>query len=201
MGGLDLGRAQLVSAGCTVVMVPAVYVAFMRLPLPLVHLLVPMATAMVVVEGFAIGPFATEAVAVAMVIITIVVSVATTRVATFLHLVHVGLGYLVVVSFQDGHPNPGGRFIGIFGGVVVIGIAVGRLVDRTRQHAVAALAASDAAQAARLELAELNHTLEERVRSQVADLERMGELQRFLPAPVVDAVLSGSTRAARAAPR
>jgi len=40
------------------------------------------------------------------------------------------------------------------------------------------------------ELAELNRTLEERVRRQVDELERVGRLKRFLPPPVADLVLS-----------
>jgi class 3 adenylate cyclase/CheY-like chemotaxis protein len=41
------------------------------------------------------------------------------------------------------------------------------------------------------ELAELNHTLESRVRQQVEDLERIGRLKRFLSPQVVDLVISG----------
>jgi|tagenome__1003787_1003787.scaffolds.fasta_scaffold20988249_2 adenylate cyclase len=41
------------------------------------------------------------------------------------------------------------------------------------------------------ELAELNRTLESRVRQQVEDLERMGRLKRFLSPQVVDLVVSG----------
>lgn len=189
---LDLAWAWAIAASSVVVMVPAIYVAFQRLPLPLLHLLVPLASAMVVAEGFALGAFATEAVAVAMVIVTIVVSVSTTRVATFVHLAHLGIAYLLIVSIQDGHPNPAARFVGIFGGVVVVGLAVGRLVDRSRQLAADERAASAAAGLARAELEELNRTLETRVAEQVAELERLGELERFLPSALVEAVASGS---------
>jgi adenylate cyclase len=40
------------------------------------------------------------------------------------------------------------------------------------------------------ELAELNRTLEQRVRAQVDELERVSRLKRFLPPPVADLVLS-----------
>lgn len=42
------------------------------------------------------------------------------------------------------------------------------------------------------ELAELNRNLERRVAEQVAVLERMSQLKRFLPPAIVDAVLSSA---------
>ncbi|MEM8975721.1 MAG: adenylate/guanylate cyclase domain-containing protein [Pseudomonadota bacterium] len=40
------------------------------------------------------------------------------------------------------------------------------------------------------ELAELNHSLEERVRTQVEELDRMGRLRRFLPSQLAELVIS-----------
>jgi class 3 adenylate cyclase len=190
--GLHLGAALAISVACLVVLVPSVFVGFRRLPLPLVHLVIPFSTAMIVVEGFALGTLGDEAVAIGLCITTIVVSVSTTRLATLLHLCHLGAGYLVLVSFQAGHPNPLARFVGIFGGVAVVGLAVGRLVDRVRQLALAERTARATATAAQAELAVLNRTLEHRVAEQVAELERLSELERFLPSALVDAVVGDS---------
>jgi class 3 adenylate cyclase len=187
--GLHLGAALSIAIASLLVLVPSVFLAFRRLPLPLVHLVLPVATAMIVVEGFALGPIGTEAVTIGLCITAIVVSLATTRVATLLHLCHLGLGYLLLVSIQEGHPNPAARFVGIFGGVVVVALALGRLVDRVRQLALSERAATERATAAQAELAVLNATLEARVAGHVAELERLSELERFLPSAVVDVVL------------
>jgi len=48
----------------------------------------------------------------------------------------------------------------------------------------------DTIKAQAAELAELNHTLEERVQSQVRELERMGQLRRFLSRQLADAVVA-----------
>jgi class 3 adenylate cyclase len=187
--GLHLARALAIGLGSLAVLVPSVFLAFRRLPLPLVHLVLPVATTMIVVEGFALGSLGTEAVALGLCITTIEVSIATTRVATLMHLCHLGAGYLLLVSIQPGHPNPAARFVGIFGGVVVVGVAVGRLVDRVRQLALSERAATERATAAQEQLAVLNATLEVRVSEQVAELDRLSELERFLPSAVVDAVV------------
>jgi class 3 adenylate cyclase len=43
-----------------------------------------------------------------------------------------------------------------------------------------------------LQLSELNRTLEQRVREEVAEVERLGRLKRFFSPPVVELILSGS---------
>jgi class 3 adenylate cyclase len=48
----------------------------------------------------------------------------------------------------------------------------------------------DTIKAQAAELAELNHTLEERVQSQVRELERLGQLRRFLSRQLADAVVA-----------
>jgi class 3 adenylate cyclase len=189
---LNLAASLAVSLPSLVVLVPVVFVGFRRLPLPLVHLVFPFASAMICVEGFSLGSLGTEAVVIGLCIMTIVISVSMTRTAALLHLGHLGLSYLILVSLQAGHPNPAARFVGIFGGVVVVGVAVGLLVDRARQLALTARAAKDAATAAQTELAILNTTLESRVTAQVAELERLGDLERFLPSALVDAVVNDS---------
>jgi adenylate cyclase len=48
----------------------------------------------------------------------------------------------------------------------------------------------DTIKAQAAELAELNHTLEERVQAQVGELERLGSLRRFLSPQLADAIIS-----------
>src|SRR5258706_14562885 len=43
------------------------------------------------------------------------------------------------------------------------------------------------------ELAELNRTLEQRVRDQVAQLERLGRLRRFFSPPLAELIVAGDT--------
>lgn len=176
--------------GLTVVF-PFVYVLILRLPLRLIHSIVPMATVMVISMGFLIGPDLPEAVIIGLVIASVVVAVAMQRNAALVHLAHLGAGYLVLISIQDGHPNPAALGLGIFGGVILIAVAVGSLVDRTRELARAEHAANAQLETAREELAALNRDLAARVREQVEEVARLTQLQGFLPAPVVEAVLTG----------
>jgi class 3 adenylate cyclase len=188
--GLDVGRSMIVGA-VAIVCVPPVWLAFRRAPLGALHLLPLFASAVLVQVGLSVGPQFETAVVLGMAIIAIVVTVSMRLRAGLFHFGHLGIGYAIVLS-QDGVQVPVARWLGTMGGSLIIAAVVEHLLGRTRSLAMAERASSEAAQAARVELAELNHTLEQRVRSQVADLERLGELQRFLPAPVVDAVLSGS---------
>jgi class 3 adenylate cyclase len=188
--GLDIGRSMVVGS-VAVGMVPPVWVVFRRAPLGAFHLLPLFATAVLVEVGLSVGPQFETAVVLGMAIIAVVVTVSMRLRVALLHLAHVGIGYAIVLG-QEGVRVPLARWVGTMGGSLIIAAVVEHLVGRTRALAMAERASSEAAQAARSELAELNHTLEARVHEQVADLERLGELQRFLPAPVVDAVLSGA---------
>jgi class 3 adenylate cyclase len=68
--------------------------------------------------------------------------------------------------------------------------------DEVERLVAAEHAAAVAAETARRELADLNHSLEQRVREQVQQIENLGELRRFLAPQVADAVLAGGGQAA-----
>ena len=72
--------------------------------------------------------------------------------------------------------------------VVAVAWHLGFLAERAES-----LAASE--QDARMELAEVNHTLEDRVAAQVTEIEQLGELRRFLTPQVADAVMSADAEA------
>lgn len=188
--GLDIGRSMVVGAAA-ISMVPPVWAVFRRAPLGALQLLPLLATLVLLEVGLSVGPQFETAVVLGMAIIAIVVTVSMRFRVALLHMGHMGIGYAIVLG-QDGIRVPVARWVGTMGGSLIIAGVVEHLVGRTRGLAMAERTSSEAAQSARRELAELNHTLEARVRGQVADLERLGELQRFLPAPVVDAVMSGS---------
>ncbi|WP_183097846.1 adenylate/guanylate cyclase domain-containing protein [Nocardioides pelophilus] len=75
-------------------------------------------------------------------------------------------------------------------GTTLVGVAwiVGQLAEKAER-----LASSE--RDARVELAEVNRTLEDRVAAQVTEIERLGELRRFLTPQVADAVLSADAEA------
>lgn len=76
-----------------------------------------------------------------------------------------------------------GQWIVVVGAAVAISLMAGALAGRL-------IESIGAEREARAELADLNATLHQRVDAQVAQLERAGRLERFLPAAVADAVLS-----------
>lgn len=101
-------------------------------------------------------------------------------------LLSVGLvlvGYGAVVTFQDGWPIPLARWAYVATVVVSTSITVGLIAAGSDR-----LARSE--QAARTALADLNAGLEQRVDRQVAEIERLGQLRRFLSPQVADALMS-----------
>ena len=54
---------------------------------------------------------------------------------------------------------------------------------------------ADSEHEARVALDEINHTLEDRVADQVTEIERLGQMRRFLTPQVADAVLSADAEA------
>lgn len=187
--GMHLGNA-LIAAAVALVLIGPVWGAFHRLGAGWLQLIPPIATVVMVIVGVNVGPTFETSVVMAMVIIALMISVSMNIRVTLLHFIHLGAGYAIVLA--DNHVDvPLGRWIGTMGGSVIVAAVVESLLSRTRQLAQAERAASESAEAARTELATLNSTLEMRVVAQVADLERLSELERFLPTAVVDAVLSG----------
>lgn len=92
----------------------------------------------------------------------------------------------VLVQVQDGWVASWWAWLFIAFNVIGTGVVGGLAAARSDD-----LAAAE--HEARVELADLNHTLEDRVESQVAEIERLGGLRRFLSTQVADVVLAGDT--------
>jgi class 3 adenylate cyclase len=113
--------------------------------------------------------------------------------------------YGVFMTLAD-HTVPAYRWVAVTGTALVVLVAIARVLDlvidlaheqRTKTAQAARLAAAerasaDTAEQAREALAVLNEVLAERVQEQVGEIERLGELRRFLSAPVADAILETS---------
>lgn len=101
--------------------------------------------------------------------------------------------YVMAVSgtafaMVDGTPAPGEQWLLLASAAIATAFIVGsiaRQVDEARQ----------AERSAKGKLAELNHTLEDRVQAQVHELERVGRLRRFLAPQVAEVVMSDDREA------
>jgi class 3 adenylate cyclase len=96
--------------------------------------------------------------------------------------------FAVLLGLQDGWPSPVGSWLFVAANVVGTGVLIGQIARRGDQ-----LAASE--REARVELAELNRTLEDRVAGQITEIERLGRLRRFLSPQIADAVISAGSEA------
>jgi class 3 adenylate cyclase len=90
----------------------------------------------------------------------------------------------LAVILQDGWAGSLGTLLLVASNVVGTAVLVGQIASRADD-----LATSE--HEARVALADLNHTLEDRVEEQVGQIERLSGLRRFLSPQVADAVLSG----------
>jgi class 3 adenylate cyclase len=97
-------------------------------------------------------------------------------------------GCAVVMLLQDGWVRPAYQWFTVASTVVAVSWTLGVIASRADR-----LAFSE--HKARVELDELNHTLEDRVADQVGEIERLGGLRRFLSPQVADAVLAGDAEA------
>ena len=102
--------------------------------------------------------------------------------------VNAAVGCGLVLFLQDGWREPVLTWLVVVTTLVAMAWILGFFAERAE-----ALAESE--HEARLELAEVNHTLEDRVASQVTEIERLGELRRFLTPQVADAVMSADAEA------
>ena len=92
----------------------------------------------------------------------------------------------LVVRLQDGWGGALGTWLFLTANIVGTAVLMGQIASRADD-----LATSE--HEARVELADLNHTLEGRVETQVGEIERLGGLRRFLSPQIADAVLSGDS--------
>jgi len=97
-------------------------------------------------------------------------------------------GCALVLALQDGWPAAAQVWLLVATTVVATSWVLGIIAERADR-----LAASE--HDARVELADINESLESRVAEQVTEIERLGQLRRFLSSQVADAVLSGESEA------
>lgn len=95
-------------------------------------------------------------------------------------------GCALVLALQGGWPAPAQVWLLVATTVVTTSWVLGIVAERADR-----LARSE--HDARVELADINETLEARVAAQVTEIERLGQLRRFLSSQVADAVLSGES--------
>lgn len=98
------------------------------------------------------------------------------------------IGFGLVVLVQPGWSSPGGQWLILLATVVATAFLMGVIAEQSDL-----LAASE--HDARAELAVVNRGLEDRVQEQVAEIEGLGRLRRFLSPQVADAVVSGGSEA------
>lgn len=96
-------------------------------------------------------------------------------------------GCALVLVVQSGWPAAGQVWLLVASTVVATSWILGIIAERADR-----LATSE--HQARVELAEANQSLEERVAEQVTEIERLGQLRRFLSPQIADAVLSGESQ-------
>lgn len=100
--------------------------------------------------------------------------------------------YGAVLIWQNDDPNAVVKWIVMTSVVFATGVIVGTIASHAEQLA-------DSEKAARREVAAVNEDLESRVAEQVAELEHLNELRRFLP-PAVASVVASQDRDALLAP-
>ena len=96
------------------------------------------------------------------------------------------IAYAVVLLVQDEISAPVTQWVIIASIVITTAVVVGGIAEASQRL-------TEAERLARLELAELNRALEDRVREQVDELENLGRLRRFLSPQVAEAVTSGGS--------
>jgi class 3 adenylate cyclase len=94
--------------------------------------------------------------------------------------------YAVVLRVQEGVTAPVVHWLVVVATVMTTAVIIGGMAERADELATAE-------HVARVELAEVNRTLEDRVQSQVVELDSLGRLRRFLSPQVADAVTSGGS--------
>ena len=105
------------------------------------------------------------------------------------------VAYSVTVATAPGYPGAASRGLGVVGSVVVGAVWCGWLMTQTRNLATQERMTHRALEDAHRQLADLNQTLEARVAAQVAEIEALNRLRRFLSPQVAEAVLTAGDEA------
>jgi len=195
--GVHAGRILAVLALGVVVWAPLLVLAVRRFPITSFPLFGVGTTALMTTLAFTMGPSLSILMGLGYVMLGTTIFVSYQRRAALIYAAIIAVGYASVVIWQSGNTAPFTRWIVVVGAVVVVGVTVSSLVDRVRDLAQAERRASGEAQRARAaaddaraETEELNRTLENRVEAQVAEIESLNRLRRFLSPQVAEAVLS-----------
>jgi class 3 adenylate cyclase len=113
-----------------------------------------------------------------------------------------GIGYGATLAAKKGATAPVTLWIDVIGAVVIVGLTVAWLVERSRLLAQREHEATERAERAYAEAVEardvvdlLIQNLEATVAEQVEELDRMGQLRRFLSPQVADTVLAANNEA------
>jgi class 3 adenylate cyclase len=97
-------------------------------------------------------------------------------------------GCALVLALQAGWPAPAAVWLLVAATLVTTSWVLGITAERADRLAVSE-------HEARVELAEVNQTLADRVATQVTEIERLSQLRRFLSPQIADVVLSGESDA------
>ncbi|HUR77140.1 MAG TPA: adenylate/guanylate cyclase domain-containing protein [Acidimicrobiales bacterium] len=106
------------------------------------------------------------------------------------NVVLIGFAEAFLLAATVGNVAPFGLWLYVMSTVAIAAGTVSWLIDQINELAVSERRARAAAESAGAELAEVNRTLEERVQTQVDELDRLGSLRRFLAPQVADALLN-----------
>jgi class 3 adenylate cyclase len=111
------------------------------------------------------------------------------------NLILIGIAEAVLLAITDGNVAPFAVWLYIMATATVAAGSVSWLIDKVNTLAVSDRRARAEAESASAALADMNRNLEQRVQEQVDELERLGQLRRFLAPQVADALLSSGEAA------
>jgi class 3 adenylate cyclase len=114
------------------------------------------------------------------------------RIAIF-SSVGLAAGYAVVLAVQDGYAAPVARWLIVVGCMVASSVSIGWLVAIVEELATQERKGRLELDAAHSSVAALNASLEERVQSQVSEIESLNRLRRFLSPQVAEAIVRDGT--------
>lgn len=185
--------ASCVGVGAFVI-APIVWFSY-KLPPFSVQLLALIYEGALTLAAFAIGQRLSGVIVAFYVVQGICVVTLTTRRASAIHLLAMGIGYAVLLTFQEGNNAPVSRWLLGMGAVVIAGNAVSMLVERMRVFARNIEDSRVQLEVAHNNLAALADSLQHRVEMHVEELSRLNRLRRFLSTPVADAILDADNEA------
>jgi len=169
-------------------------------PLWTIHIAGLLTIADLVVLCIFTGPELIQLIGVAFIPVGTVVFVIVRRRIAIAYGVVTAVGYGLILGLRQDSIAPYTMWLDTMAALLLVGIVVAGLVQRTqglvrRGHdsAIAAQQATAEAERARSEADELARTLEARVTEQVNELERMSKLRRFLSPQVADSVLAADS--------